>query len=474
MNYTAPDVYINDVVSGSNSIVQLSSSVGCLIGTTPSGPVGVPTKVTSWTEFVEKFANGLDTPFMANQYLSYSVYGFFQNGGSELYVLNIKKSGQKATATLATSKLVCTALYEGAWANGAKVTIEKNDAWTSTNLVYDITVEFGDNTITVEEATFATALDMLNGNVQLSQWFVFSYAASASALDEENATLSGGSEGNTLADADYVNSLTKLDILEDITLVGIPGQTSSTVNDALILYCTEHEEFPMLDMPMASTVDATKAYRKTLDAFTGALTYPWGKVNDPLTGTLKLVPSVGHAMGVYSRTIDSESVAKAPAGVNAVVRGFVELEKQLSATEIGILNPLGVICITARSNSGIVIWGARSLNSSDKTMRYVTDGLLNLNIKRSLYAGTQFAVFERNDEKLWGRIDTACRAFLENLRLQGCLKGTAEEAYFVVVNSTNNTPQSIENGYLNIDIGYAPVKPAEFVVIRLAHSIVSE
>ena len=179
-------------------------------------------------------------------------------------------------------------------------------------------------------------------------------------------------------------------------------------------------------------------------------------------------------MGVYSRTIDSESVAKAPAGVNAVVRGFVELEKQLSATEIGILNPLGVICITARSNSGIVIWGARSLNSSDKTMRYVTDGLLNLNIKRSLYAGTQFAVFERNDEKLWGRIDTACRAFLENLRLQGCLKGTAEEAYFVVVNSTNNTPQSIENGYLNIDIGYAPVKPAEFVVIRLAHSIVSE
>ena len=149
------------------------------------------------------------------------------------------------------------------------------------------------------------------------------------------------------------------------------------------------------------------------------------------------------------------------------------MEYQLTATQLGTLNPLGVICITPKPNAGIVVWGARSLNSSDTTMRYVTDGLLNLNIKKSLYDGTQFAVFEPNDEILWSRVQATCKAFLETLRLQGALKGTAEEAYYVTVDGTNNTEDSIAEGMLNIEIGYSPVKPAEFVVIKLAHSIVS-
>ena len=114
------------------------------------------------------------------------------------------------------------------------------------------------------------------------------------------------------------------------------------------------------------------------------------------------------------------------------------------------------------------------LNGSDTTMRYVSDGLLNLNIKRSLYNGTQFAVFEPNDKPLWSIVDTSCRAFLEMLRQQGALKGEAEEAYYVRVDESNNTDETILAGQLNIEIGYAPVKPAEFVIIKLAHSIVSQ
>ena len=107
-------------------------------------------------------------------------------------------------------------------------------------------------------------------------------------------------------------------------------------------------------------------------------------------------------------------------------------------------------------------------------MRYVTDGLLNLNIKKSLYNGTQFAVFEPNDKSLWSKVQATCKSFLETLRTSGALKGTADEAYYVTVDDTNNTDDTIAEGQLNIEIGYAPVKPAEFVIIKLAHSIVSE
>ena len=149
------------------------------------------------------------------------------------------------------------------------------------------------------------------------------------------------------------------------------------------------------------------------------------------------------------------------------------MEYQLTPSQLGTLNLAGVVCITARPNAGIVIWGARSLNSKDSTMKYVTDGLLNLNIKKSIYNGTQFAVFEPNDSALWSRISATCKSFLETLRLSGALKGTAREAYYVTVDETNNTDDTIADGELNIEIGYAPVKPAEFVIIKLAHNIVS-
>ena len=196
-------------------------------------------------------------------------------------------------------------------------------------------------------------------------------------------------------------------------------------------------------------------------------------MNDPLTDSLKTVPACGHLMGLYARTIENYGIHKAPAGTNANLRGVVELEYAVTPTELGDLNIAGVIVLMTRPNAGIVAWGARSLNSSDSTLRYVTDGLINLNIKKSLYDGTQYAVFEPNDETLWSNVKATCVGFLETLRLNGTLKGTAAEAYYVIVDDSNNTDDTIAEGQLNIEIGYAPVKPAEFIIIKLAHSIVS-
>lgn len=474
-NYKAPGVYVEDITGGSQNIEQVSSSVGLMIGYTKSGLINQAQKITSWTEFISKYANGLDTPFDENSYLAYSVYGFFNNGGSELYVGSIKNAkAKKATITSTTNKITATASSEGVWGNKLKVALTKTNS-TETPITesteFDVTVTLGNESVTVSGVTVANFGDLIN-NLRIKNWLsVLSLDKSTVKLAEETSTLTGGTDGDALTDDDYVNALTMADFLDDVTMVAIPGQTNNKVMTGLISYCEENNLFPILDAPMGSSVEEVRAYVKPVSAWTGSLVYPWGKINDPLTGNLKLVPTAGYAMGVYARTFESEGIHKAPAGVDAVINGFVELETRLKASDVGTLNSNGVVCVCARPNVGIVLWGARSLNKSDTTMRYITDGIMNLTIKKSIYEGTQFAVFEANDETLWKKVESSCKAFLENLRLNGSLKGTQEEAYYVTVDASNNTEETIADGQLNIEIGYAPVKPAEFVIIKLAHSI---
>ena len=478
-SYNAPGVYIHDVVSGAQTIDQASSSIGALIGVTRAGTLNVAQKIGSWTEFIEKFANGLDTPFMANSYLPYSVYGFFQNGGKNLYICSIKKKDAVVAEASASTQngITAKAKSAGVWGNDLKIELKKAEGWIDTeNEIFNVIVSLGaSDSVTIKEVNLDTFLKEVNANPKVQKWFSeIKIANEKGKLIEETVTLSKGTDGSALEDSDYTDALATLDALDDVTMVAIPGQTSKAVNDALMAYCDNNGLFPMLDMPIGSTAEQAKAYRKSISAFTGSLSYPWGKMNDPLTNTLKTVPTCGHLMGVYARTIESRGVHKAPAGTDAVVRGFIEMETAITRSQLETLNPIGVICIMSKPNAGIVVWGARSLNGADTTMRYVSDGLLNLNIKRSLYNGTQFAVFEPNDENLWSRVNTSCKAFLEMLRQNGALKGDKDEAYYVTVDGTNNTDATINAGQLNIEIGYAPVKPAEFVIIKLAHSIVSE
>lgn len=477
-SYNAPGVYLHDLVSGSQSIELLSASVGALFGKTKRGTVGKVQKIGSWTEYIEKYAKGLDSPFDANSYLPYAVYGFFANGGKELYVGSIKKSGVKATATDATTKITATAKDEGAWGNAIKVTVAESASFvTTTNEVYDVTVACGaEDVITVKEIKADEFNGLLHGGYGIDNYLsVLEYDTLTGVFGEKELTLATGSDGTALTDSDYVDALNWLDTVDDATLVGIPGQTSSVVNSGIVTYCENNGLFPMLDMPLGTTAEDAKTIKKAMQsAFTGEIAHPWIKVNDPLTNALKTVPTVGHLMGLYARVIESRGVHKAPAGVDASIRGAVEMEYQLTSAELSTLNPIGIVCIMSRPNAGIVAWGARSLNTADSTMKYVTDGLLNLNIKRSLYNGTQYAVFEPNDESLWSRVQATCKDFLETLRQSGALKGSAKEAYYVTVDGTNNTEATIALGQLNIEIGYAPVKPAEFVIIKLAHSIVSQ
>lgn len=474
MDYNAPGVYIEDISSGSQNISQVSSSVGALIGVTQNGVEGVAQKISTWSEYVSKYAKGLDTPYTENSYLPYAVNGFFANGGKELYVCSVKKkNAKKSTKISEINKITATAISSGIWGNTISISIKKNSDFSEDYKSFDIYINVGVNdTIVIRDNTVSRFNEIILNNKGISNYLSeFSISADTTELSEETFILENGSNGDELEDSDYINALNMLDNLDDLTFVAIPGQTSQVVNDALLSYCDEHGLFPFLNMPIGSSVDETKAYRKSISAWTGALVHPWGRMNDPLTNKLKTVPNVGHVMGVYARSISNRGIHKAPAGVTAVVRGFVEMEFPITPTELATLNPIGVICIVSKPDCGIVLWGARSLNSIDTKLRYVTDGLLNLSIKKSLYKGTQFAVFEPNDSVLWSRVRSSCKDYLETLRTSGALKGTSKNAYYVIVDETNNTESTISEGYLYIDIGYAPVKPAEFIVIRLAHSI---
>lgn len=474
--YNAPGVYIKDLTSGAQSITQASSSVGLLIGKTRSGKINEAQKVGSWTEFINKYANGLDTPFMENDYLAYAVHGFFTNGGSQLYIGSVKKNAVKAQAVSEKNGITIVAANEGEWGNKLKVTISKSSDWEDGEYeAYDVRVDLGSTDTAVVTDLTLKDLPTLVKNSKMRMWIgEFTVPDTITTIEPEEVTLAGGTEGDELSNYDYEQALEMAKTLDDLTMIAIPGQTSKVLNASLMAFCDNNGYFPFLDMPMGSLPEEARQYRKSISAWTGALAYPWGRMNDPLTDTLKTVPTCGHLMGLYARTIENTGIHKAPAGTQATMRGFVELEYAVTNTELGDLNICGVIVIMVRPNAGIVSWGARSLNSTDSTMRYVTDGLINLNIKKSLYDGTQYAVFEPNDEKLWNNVIATCSGFLETLRLNGTLKGTASEAYYVTCDDSNNTDDTIAEGQLNIEIGYAPVKPAEFIIIKLAHSIVAQ
>ena len=479
MQYQAPDVYIEDSKSGSQSISQASASVGAMIGATRSGEIGVPTLVTSWTDFINKFANGLDTPFISTSYLPYAVYGFFANGGKQLYINRVAHSTAKKASKEGTN-LTVTAISEGTWGNDITLKIVKSADWVSeSNEEFDVEVSIGSSVSTLVKGVFTdTIADAILNDSKAKNWLenVVVNIEPTVALTEETITLDGGVDGvSDLTDSDYVNALTNLDeVIEEIVMVAIPGVTTTTVRDGLLSYCDNNKVFPIITAPVGSSVSEVKALRKSISSQYGAMPYPWGILTDPLTNKDKVVPPEGHYMGVCARIITNRGVHKAPAGTEATLRGFNSMEISLSKADCEILNPVGVICLLTRRNYGLVVWGVRGLNSSDTTMRYVSDHFLNINIRKSLYEGTQFAVFEPNDESLWIGVKSTCKAFLETLRAKGAFKGKGEgDAYYVVCDSSNNTEATIKEGILNIEIGYAPVKPSEFVVIKLAHSIES-
>jgi uncharacterized protein len=236
----------------------------------------------------------------------------------------------------------------------------------------------------------------------------------------------------------------------------------------------------VLDPPPGLNAQQIKEWRMDragYDSKYAALYWPWFKVFDPATKTNIMVPPGGHMAGIWGRNDDTRGVHKAPA--NEVVRGAIELEVQITKNEQELLNPVGINCIRAFPGQGIRVWGARTL-SSDPAWRYLNVRRLFNYLEESILNGTGWVVFEPNDPALWARIRRTIASFLAMEWRKGALFGlTPDESFFVQCDGAVNTAESIDAGQVICHIGVAPVKPAEFVIFRLAQfsggaSLVSE
>ena len=291
----------------------------------------------------------------------------------------------------------------------------------------------------------------------------------------------------TLNDAIYIGAdaaqpenrtgLFTLQNVDDISIVACPGRASSLMQGALIDHCElMRYRFAVLDgpIPPLDSLNDVQFQRQQFDTKYAALYYPWILISDPFPtnpnniADLPIPPS-GHIVGVYARTDIDRGVHKAPA--NEIVRGILGLQRIINKGEQDILNPypvnINVIRDFRLNNRGIRVWGGRVI-TSDSDFKYVNVRRLLIFIEKSIDQGLQWVVFEPNAEPLWARVIRSISNFLTVVWRNGALEGTKrEEAFFVKCDRTTMTQTDIDSGRLIVIVGVAPVKPAEFVIVRI-------
>ncbi|CAG0986331.1 MAG: Phage tail sheath protein [Candidatus Methanoperedens nitroreducens] len=504
--YLTPGVYVEEFEIGAKPIEGVSTSTAGFLGITERGPTS-PRLVTNWLQFQRMYGS-----YIAGSYLPYAVDGFFMNGGQRCFIGRVAANdAEKASLKLTsagTNALTLDAIGEGEWGKRIVVKVGTGTDSTAAKPLFKLSVfywkdqlpstlfdpetnkkskpqpaqiEFYDN-LSMDNASPDHYDKKINGISSLIT--ISSQTGDSGTLPDGPAVVTplGGTDldGTALGIDDYLRDspadnipgsrkgLTAFKEIDEISIVYSPDANSVTgLVPALISHCEElKDRFAVIDADDGSSNVSNIKPRDNFDTKYAAFYYPWIKVIDPLTNKGKLIPPGGHMAGIYARSDVERGVHKAPA--NEVVRGAMDLEFQITKGEQGILNPRGVNVIRAFPGRGIRIWGARTL-SSDALWKYINVRRLFIFVEESIEEGTQWVVFEPNDEKLWARVRATITQFLTRVWRDGALMGTKpEEAFFVKCDRTTMTQDDIDNGRLICIIGIAPVKPAEFVIFRIA------
>jgi phage tail sheath protein FI len=499
--YLSPGVYIEELEAGSRPIEGVGTAVAAFVGLAETGPFNAPTLVTNWTQYTTTFGG-----FVEGSYLAHAVYGYFNNGGGVAYIVRIGDDGAetppaRAELTSATDKALgayrVQAIDTTSAGNDLSVEVQPPTGEGATDDLFNLVVRRGAN---VEE-TFEglttkkgkqNAVTVVNAQSKLIK---LEEVGTGAALEKRPATgsvsLAGGGVSPTprrVSPDDYVGNAADrtgfggLEAIDTVTMVSVPDLMAAyqqgaidlegvqAVQLAMIAHCEQMgDRMAILDPPPGLNAQQIREWRVDkagYDSKFAALYWPWIKIFDPASGQNVFVPPSGHMAGIWARNDSTRGVHKAPA--NEVVRGCITLETQITKGEHDLLNPVAVNCIRAFPGRGIRVWGARTL-SSDPSWRYVNVRRLYNYVEQSILGGTNWVVFEPNDPDLWGRVIRTISSFLFRVWLDGALFGvTPDQAFYVKCDDETNPSEVIEAGQLNCEIGIAPVKPAEFVVFRLA------
>jgi uncharacterized protein len=355
-------------------------------------------------------------------------------------------------------------------------------------------LKFADGT-----GTLATALGLnAAGAANVQQYALGGTAAGAEAAPQSGSdgkwdagTDLAGMVAGLLGDQNLKTGMFALLNVDLFNILSIPATSrmpggadpnAVAVATAAISLCDSRRAFYILDPPQGlapvGANDNPTAIAAWLDSHASlrnrnaALYFPRVDIPDPLNGfRLRAAPNSGTIAGLYSRTDATRGVFKAPAGTDASLTGVQQLEYSLTDGENGVLNPLGINALRSFPVFGPICWGARTLFGADQLAddyKYVPVRRFALFLEESLFRGTQWVVFEPNDAPLWAQIRLNIGAFMQDLFRQGAFQGTTpQQAFFVKVDSETTTQTDINNGIVNIVVGFAPLKPAEFVIIQI-------
>jgi phage tail sheath protein FI len=300
------------------------------------------------------------------------------------------------------------------------------------------------------------------------------------APTNEVAAVRAGSDGTPITtDQPYIDALQAFNSKEDVSLLAVPGIGSPTLVGAGMNYCANRplsDCFFIGDMSQDDdTIEEAKAFRDALTPKNsyGAVYMPWLRALDPTGASVEplRIPPSGFVAGQYARTDGRVGVWKAPAGTAAALGGAVGVTVNLTDVQQGNLNPINVNVIRQFAGSGVVLWGARTI-TSDPDWTYVPVRRMAIFLRVSLYRGIQWAVFEPNDEDLWASLRLNVNSFMLNLFRQGAFQGqTPSQAFFVKCDSETTTQDDINLGVVNLLVGFAPLKPAEFVVVKISQQV---
>jgi Bacteriophage tail sheath protein len=520
--YLTPGVYVEEVPSSSATLTAGATAVAAFVGFTatypkddPNDPYGEkPRLVTSWSQY-ERLYGG----FTEDAMLPHSVYGYFNNGGSLAYIVRIPHT-QPATesgtlALPAGDKKLGPAVEFTTVEPGADIVVsitpeppaerdEKSKDADAAPPTFRIDVtenndetpveSFPGLTLTKGDRNVETVVNKASTKVKVAT------KIDVSKLDETLAVLPPGNHPIKPADPTPIavpgkkfagsetsrQGINGLVIADEVTMVMVPDLVTAATRDdgtvdlglwksvqlALINHCeAQRNRVAVLDAPPRMSPQQIKEWRVDDAGYSSqfaTLYYPWIKVDNPAgsNGNSQImVPPSGHMAGIWARTDETRGVWKAPA--NEVVRGALDVEMNITKAEQGLLNPIGINCIRPFGTRGIRVWGARTL-SSETDWQYINVRRLFNMIESAIMEGTQYAVFEPNDVSLWEGLKRTINAFLRGLWRDGALFGaTAEQAFYVKCDSETNPPESIDQGRVVVEIGIAPVKPAEFVIFRI-------
>ncbi|MFC8093533.1 phage tail sheath family protein [Streptomyces sp. NPDC057301] len=526
-NYLTPGVFVEETSSGIKPIQGVGTATAAFIGFTEKGPVDEAVLVTSWTQYTNVFGE-----FTAGAYLPQSVYGYFLNGGGNAYVISLGTgadtpgpvAGTGTPAPPATQAPPPRGELAGAGGRPAlTVALAATDGPSSGQVVVEVedatgadgddeafklvvrrdgkVVEEYDNVsakrgpsfvgtalkksalITLEDVKGAAPARPAKGTkVSLAPATPAAAPAVARRGGTEPAHVRELDAGRYIGDTASRSGLAGLEAVDDITMVAVPDLMSAygsgaldaeavkAVQLALIGHCeTMGDRVAILDPLPGMGAQQARDWRLEYSGFDSkyaALYWPWVKVMDPVEKRATTIPPSGHVAGVWARNDATRGVHKAPA--NEVLRGVLSPAVAVTKGEQSILNPIGVNCLRTFPGQGVRVWGARTL-SSDPEWRYLNVRRLFNYIEKSILDGTNWVVFEPNDRYLWEGVSRTVTAFLTRVWRSGALFGRSPaEAFFVRCDEENNPPENRDAGLLTIDIGIAPVKPAEFVVFRLS------